>query len=204
MNYKRARDLAWQLLIRNKISSLPVDVRAICKNEKINIFTYTQGMSFIKELDLLEHTHDNDAFSIRSVIFYNENTSPQRQRFSIAHELGHIFLHTDVRAGATVYNREPSPSDDPIETEANIFASRLLVPLCVVQFLNLNSAREISELCDVSYSAASNRYSRLCEIRKRSSARMREKHHGTFLLSELERQVIENFKNYIGTNKKEK
>ncbi len=202
MDYKKARDAAWELLIRNKISSLPVDVHTICRNEKITLLTYKTGKNFIDALDLCEHLKDNDAFSIKSIILYNDETSPQRQRFSIAHELGHIFLHTDKSVGATVYNREPSPNDSPIETEANIFASRLLAPLCVIQFLNLNSARDISEFCNISYSAANNRYSRLCEIRKRNGIKLKEKHHGTFLLSGLERQVIENFKDFIEKNKK--
>ncbi len=204
MDYKKARDLAWKLLIDNNISSLPIDINDICRRERINLFTYRQGKNFIKELNLEEHTLDNDAFSIRSIIFYNDENSEQRQRFSIAHELGHIFLHTDRGEAATVYNREPSPNDDPIEAEANIFASRLLIPLCVIQFLNLNSAKEIAEFCNVSYTAANNRYARLCEIRKRNSDRRKNNKHGTFLLSKLERQVIDNFKNYIEKNKKER
>lgn len=200
MNYAKSRDLAWKLLISNNISSLPIDIEKICRAERITLFSYSSGKHFIKELGLEKHISDNDAFSIDSVIFYNESTSRQRQRFSIAHELGHIFLH--INNGATVYNREPSPNDDPIETEANIFASRLLAPLCVLQFLNLNSPKEISEYCDISYSAALLRFSRLCEIRKRNSERNKTKNHGTFLLSRLERKVIENFKEYIEKNKK--
>lgn len=202
MNYNKSRDLAWKILINNNISNLPIDIEKICKNEKINLITYSQGKGFIKELNLEEHVVDNDAFSIRSVIFYDETKTKQRQRFSVAHELGHIFLHTNTAARATVYNREPSPNDDPVETEANIFASRLLAPLCVLQFLNLNSAKEISEYCDISYTAAKNRFARLCEIRKRNSIKLKEKNHGTFLLSKLERQVLENFKEYIDKHKK--
>lgn len=202
MDYKKARDLAWKLLIRNHVSSLPVDVKQICKRERIVLFSYKEGKNFIKEFGLEEHIVDNDAFSIRSIIFYDDTKSLQRQRFSIAHEMGHIFLHTNNAYKATVYNREPSPTDNPIETEANIFASRLLAPLCVIQFLNLNSAKDISEYCDISYTAAKNRFDRLCEIRKRSSIRCKEKNHGTFLLSKLERQVMENFKEYIEINKK--
>lgn len=202
MDYKKSRDLTWELLIKHNISSLPVDVKKICQNEKITLFTYKTGKNFIKNLNLEEHTVDNDAFSIGSFIFYNDENPRQRQRFSIAHELGHIFLHTNTNT-ATVRNREPSPSDDPLETEANIFASRLLAPLCVLQFLNLNSVHEIAEFCDISFSAAQLRFGRLCDIRKRSSIRLKEKKHGTFLLSKLERQVIENFNEYIKQHKKQ-
>ena len=183
------------------MSCLPVDIKRICQAEKITLFTYNTGKNFIKRLNLEEHTVDNDAFSVGNIIFYNDEKTTQRQRFSIAHELGHIFLHNSDEK-ATVRNREPAPNDDPVETEANIFASRLLAPLCVLQFLNLNSAREIAEFCDISHTAAQLRFCRLCEIRKRNSLRLREKKHGTFLLSKLERCVIDNFKEYIEKNKK--
>lgn len=202
MDYKRARDLSWEILIRNKVSSLPVDVEAICIKEGITLLSYETGRELIENLDLPEHTLDNDAFSVGNIICFDENSSPQRRRFSIAHELGHIFLHTGDGNKVTLYNREPQPLDDPIENEANLFASRLLAPLGVIQFLNLNTISEISQYCDISYSAAKLRYHRLCEIRKRSSKRLKEKKHGTFLLSRLERQVIENFKEYIEKNKK--
>ena len=202
MNYIKSRDLAWKMLLNDSISCLPINVVNICKKEKINLFTYKQGENFIKDLELEEHTKENDAFSINDMIFYDDTKPSQRQRFSIAHELGHIFLHSETSGKATVYNREPAPTDNPIETEANIFASRLLAPLCVIQFLNLNSAKEIAEYCDISYTAAKLRFSRLCEIRKRNSERRKEKKHGTFLLSKLERQVIANFAEFIEKNKK--
>lgn len=189
------------MLIDNEITCLPVDVVKICAANGITLFSYDEGRSVIENLDLDENVMDNDAFSIGSMIFYDSSKPLQRRRFSIAHEIGHIFLHTVSDKMPTVYNREPSPNDTPIETEANIFASRLLAPLCVLQYLNLNSAREISEYCDISYTAAQLRFNRLCEIRKRNSERRKEKKHGTFLLSKLERRVIENFKDYIENNK---
>ncbi len=203
MNYKRARDLAWEVLLNHEIKALPVDVFRICSRERITVFSYKSGASTIEELGLQEHIIDNDAFSVGALIFYDGDKPLSRIRFSVAHELGHIFLHYDKSSTIpTVYNREPSPNDDPIEAEANIFASRLLAPLSVLQFLNLNSAKEISELCGIGYTAASLRFARLCEIRRRSAERKRSKNHGTFLISRLERRVIENFRDFIEANKK--
>lgn len=202
MDYKKSRDLAWKILINNGISTLPVDVVSICRKEKITLFTYKQSMNLISNLALEDSIKDNDAFSINSMIFYDDTKPRERQRFSIAHELGHIFLHSETSGKATVYNREPSPNDNPLEAEANIFASRILAPLCVLQFLNLNSINEVAEYCDISFSAAKLRFARLCEIRQRNSKRRKEKNHGTFLISKLERQLVENFKDYIEKNKK--
>ena len=202
MDYKKSRDLAWKILINNGIKRLPVDVASICQNEKISLFTYKQSEELIKSLGLEANTVENDAFSLNSVIFYDDTKPRERQRFSIAHEIGHIFLHSKTSGKATVYNREPSPNDNPIENEANVFASRLLAPLSVLQFLNLNSIKEIAEVCDISFSAAKLRFSRLCEIRRRNSERRKEKNHGTFLISKLERELVGNFKEFIEENKK--
>lgn len=200
MNYKNSRDAAWQILIKNRITSLPVSVQKICKSERVKLFTYEEGCELIRKLGLEEHTIENDAFSIGRRVFYDDTKPATRQRFSVAHELGHIMLHTPNEA--TVYNREISPGDDPIEQEANIFASRLLAPLCVLHYLNLNSAAEIAEVCNISITAAEIRYERLCKIRERDKAMRSRNGYGCFLLSPLERKAFENFKDFITENKR--
>lgn len=202
MKYGEARALTWKILVKHQIKSLPIDVMEICKAEKISLFTYEQGRNFIKSLNLEEQIIENDAFSVGNIIFYDEKKPRQRQRFSIAHEIGHIFLHLDNGNKATVYNRDPSTNDNPTEAEANAFAARLLAPLCVIQFLNLNSAKEIADFCDISYTAAKARFNRLCEVRKLNSKRRKDNKHGTFLLSKYEREVVKQFEEYINENKK--
>lgn len=199
MNYKNSRDTAWRILIKNQVSSLPVDVRSICRSEHVRLFTYREGAELIDRLELRAHTVGNDAFSVSRIIFFDDQTSEARQRFSIAHELGHIVLHQPT--APTVYNREISPNDDPVESEANIFASRLLAPLCVLHFLNLNSPREISELCRISMTAAQIRYERLRAVRQRDLEMQSKTGRGCFLLSPLELRVYENFCKYILKNK---
>jgi hypothetical protein len=52
-------------------------------------------------------------------------TSPLRDRFTVAHELGHYFLHSDQGAQPMVAYRKGSTR---IEWEANWFAASLLMP----------------------------------------------------------------------------
>ena len=200
MNYKNSRDAAWEILIKHKIKALPVSVQKICKKERIRLLTYKEGREVIKKFGLEEHTVGNDAFCISKIIFYDDTTTPQRQRFSVAHEIGHIVLHQPKEA--TTYNREMSPNDNPIESEANVFASRLLAPLCVLHFVGVQSPEEISELCNISIIAAKIRYERLCEIRKRDNEMFYKNGYGCFLLSPLEREVFKNFGPYITENKR--
>lgn len=200
MNYKNSRDAAWQMLIKNKVTSLPVSVNMICESEGIRLFTYREGLPVIQSLKLQDHMIGNDAFSIDRVIFYDDCMPLGRQRFSIAHEIGHIVLHESD--GATVHNREMSPGDDPKETEANIFASRLLAPICVLHFVGVCSPEEIAELCNISITAARYRFERLCLLRRRDDEQRTRTGRGCFLLSTFERKVYKRFKGYIRENKR--
>lgn len=89
-------------------------------------------------------------------IFYNGLVSPTLQRFTIAHEIGHIKLKHFFTG-----------NHDNDEKEANMFAARLLMPMCILYECNVSSAEEISALCKVSYTAAKFRYQRLQMLRKR-------------------------------------
>ncbi len=64
-------------------------------------------------------------------ICVNQLDSLNRKRFTIAHELGHYFLHSDklksgIIDGVDTLNRDGRA--DPIEYEANKFAADLLMP----------------------------------------------------------------------------
>lgn len=69
----------------------------------------------------------------RPIIGVNSRHSKARQRFTIAHELGHLILHeVDVHIDRDfrVMRRDgnSSTASDPLEIEANRFAAELLMP----------------------------------------------------------------------------
>lgn len=178
--YKVSRDLAWKILINEHITALPVSVSSICKNMGIKIKLY-------------EPEDGNSGFSTlmngQAIIAVSRMDRPERQRFTAAHELGHILLgHVGKYK---LVNREPSASDDPIEQAANIFASRLLAPACVLWGCGCKTAEEISQLCCISQQAAEFRAERMRILYERDA----------FLKSPLERRVYENFREYIEQNK---
>ena len=72
-----------------------------------------------------------------AIIGLNVSHSKTRQRFTLAHELGHILLHKSATGGLHVDEtdffvrfRDPISSDgsDRDEREANAFAAELLMP----------------------------------------------------------------------------
>jgi Zn-dependent peptidase ImmA (M78 family) len=65
----------------------------------------------------------------------NSNHHPNRQRFTIAHELGHVCLHRRELEAAVLIDKLFLPRDsvsatgtDPLERQANAFAAELLMP----------------------------------------------------------------------------
>lgn len=91
----------------------------------------------------------------------NKNHHPNRQRFSIAHELGHYFLHlnsdTNLFIDKTVYYRNIASSTGKYqqEIEANAFAAALLMPEDLLE-IELNKFGE--ELTDMDIYRLANRF----------------------------------------------
>lgn len=178
--YQQSRDAVWQLLLDLNICELPVSVTKICKELNIKVKLY-------------EPRDDNDGYSYikdgQPYIFISKNATVQRQRFTAAHELGHIIL---CHIGKyKLMNREPSAKDNPIEQAANVFASRLLAPACVLWGLGVTEAMQIVKICDISLLSAEYRMKRMNELYIRN----------LFLTSHLEPQVFEQFKPFINEHK---
>lgn len=195
--YKNSRNASWQILIENHISELPVKVSQICANYGIYIVSYKTADEYIRKMNYENHTKENDAFIFKNIIFYNEKCSIGRQRFSIAHELGHFFLHE----GNCIQCREPSPNDNPKEHEANVFASRLLAPACVLWGVGAKSPEQIAKLCDITISSATFRADRMNILYSREKDFILKHGKSCFLMSKLEQRVYTQFEDFIIHNK---
>src|SRR5690606_4472121 len=82
------------------------------------------------------------------VIYVNYADAPVRQRFTIAHELGHYVLHSASENPAMdLYRDERSSAGiEPREMEANNFAAALLMPAPLVAKLWEEGVRSIPSL----------------------------------------------------------
>lgn len=81
-----------------------------------------------------------------AVIYYSENDSPNRQRFTIAHELGHIARHLrpDTNDYPYIDWRIEEEANNMDEKIANIFAGELLIPLHKLKEIYLSMSRPSS------------------------------------------------------------
>lgn len=180
--YKNVRNSSWQCLIDYNISMLPIKVTDIAKQAGIIILKYSE----VDKSRLFDGESGATFFENNAIyIVYRDTESKERCRFTIAHELGHIFLgHLLI---GDKLSRKFDLTKPEAEQEADIFASRLLAPACVLWGLNLHTAEEIAAVCNISISAARARAERMEVLYKRNK----------FLTSSLERQVYKQFEDYI-------
>lgn len=179
--YKNARNASWQCLIDYRISNLPVKVSQIAKQADI-VLLKNSAVNLLSENESGTTLMQND----KLYIIYADEQSPQRCRFTIAHELGHIFLgHLFSKDG------NGFATTDDAEHSANVFARNLLAPACVLHELHTTNAAAIATLCDISLEAATYRAERMAELERRNA----------FYLHPLERRVKEQFAEFINKKK---
>lgn len=125
---ERARRFARSILQEFGVSTPPVPVERIIKSRKIAL----QYAPLDEDLSGMAYIKDGVG-----IIGVNALHHPNRQRFSAAHELGHHVLHSSeisqavhVDKGIRVLFRDDVSAlgTEPMEVEANAFASELLIP----------------------------------------------------------------------------
>jgi Zn-dependent peptidase ImmA (M78 family) len=148
--------LATQLLRKQGIASPPTDVQRLAES-----LGYRVVFKFFDDDDL-SGTVFRDA---TNTIMLGINTlhAPVRQRFSIAHEIGHARLHldklnreelfVDPPARALFRDGAASLGEDRREIEANQFAAALLMPADLVgsvgsELIRVRPQLTVSEVVD--------------------------------------------------------
>jgi Zn-dependent peptidase ImmA (M78 family) len=142
--------MAKKILVESKIKAPPVDLLQILTAhgigyEEVDEFPDTvdaliieDGMKFYAAVNARQHLH--------------------RQRFSLAHELGHYFLHRNgMPEDAVTIDNPPTgedemaaPAKSPAEIEADLFAGELLVPVEMLKGHISKGLPELSKLFLVS------------------------------------------------------
>lgn len=180
--YENVRDAAWQFLIDFEISQLPISLSEISKKSRIKLIKNENVNVLAKDelgISLLE---ENQWY-----IIYNEKLGIPKSRFTIAHEFGHIFLGHKLKAGYHARTKIFDKSKPAVETEADVFAARILAPACVLWGLNLHTPEDIAKVCNITDDSSEIRAVRMKILYKRNM----------FLKSPLERTVFKQFEEFI-------
>lgn len=124
--YALAKRQALDLLKRARITSAPVPVEELASLLRAEIVF----QRFLGEISGVVYRDEEGA----AIIGVNSRHRPPRQRFTIAHEIGHLLLHADENLHVDrnfpigLRNGISGKSIDDNEIEANQFAATLLMP----------------------------------------------------------------------------
>lgn len=131
---KLAQKAAHDELERETITAPPVPIERIARAHGLTIrYETTDGENISGALYVGVGS---------GVIGVNDSHHENRQRFTVAHELGHFLLHARAKAPNAVFldqkftwNRdtESELATNPEEIEANQFAAEILVPLAMLK-----------------------------------------------------------------------
>lgn len=155
-----------EFIVKNNIKSLPVDPMKLIQNNGWTIRTYQfyarkHGIS-IK--DIIDTFGSEDAFTVYedghySITYNDKIISPGRIRFTLMHEIGHIYLNHLPDFDQTVLARGglADTEYELLEKEANIFSSEVLSPYPVLKILGWNQYNTIQKHCGLSKRAAISR-----------------------------------------------
>jgi Zn-dependent peptidase ImmA (M78 family) len=151
MTFQRKRQAAAEqaeaLLKSNGVKALPVPVDSIARQCKVAVQYIPlddeiSGMAFIK----------NGA----AMIVVNAVHHPNRQRFTLAHELAHHVLHEayltkNVHVDTAVLQRNERSSEgtDVKEVEANTFAAELLMPKALLKAFGRVDANDDAKIAEI-------------------------------------------------------
>lgn len=125
-NYSFARNMARKVIKDHKLSEVPTDLTKVFQKLGLKYIVLNDPEGIDGAIIEIENKP--------TIAYLNKAKPIPRQRFTLAHELGHIFLKHSKR---DFYNAEESrefgdeeidQSKPPQEKEADAFASELLVP----------------------------------------------------------------------------
>lgn len=171
-------------LLKNNIRSLPLNLNQIAQQNNWILLQYDKNPQVADVLMKNNPNSDCESFACvykgTPIIIYKRCSNLGRLRFSIAHEFGHIaLLHLEKL------------TNDEYEHEANMFAARILMPMCVIKETKAYTPEAISRLCGVSLTAANYRANRLKDLLNKNK----------FYTSTHEARLVIRFSKFINQKK---
>lgn len=147
-------ELTSTILINNDMFKVPVDVVKIAK---LNGITVYEGDLEKNVSGAIRYNQEKENFEI----LVNKNDTRERKRFTIAHEIGHFFLHREILMSDEIHidimYRMPNEDEEQKRREKDVdyFAGALLMnkTLLTKMYNENNTITELAEIFDVSVSA---------------------------------------------------
>ena len=150
-------ELTSEILLNNDMYKVPVDVIKIANTNDIKVY---EGDLDKKISGAIRYKKEENKYEI----LVNKNDSKTRQRFTIAHELGHYFLHQDYLKSEEIHvdimyraveNKDEDKEEKEREKQVDYFAGALLMNRTLLEKLykENNSIQYLADIFKVSVSA---------------------------------------------------
>ncbi len=153
---QRGEAEAQKILNKYEISEAPINVVQLAKKEGYGVVEATFRDKNISGGIQFKTDTENGK------MYINANDSPLRQRFSLAHEVGHSCMHSNVSEYSkgvleNINMFRDSSNHNIEEVEANAFAAALLMPESIVceMWRKWRSTEILADIFKVSLSAMS-------------------------------------------------
>lgn len=155
MNLDNILSCIYGIYTRCDIKEFPINCFCILEQFHLSTTKYSE-LSKSKKAACLRLS--KDACTIDKTIYYEDRNIPERIRFSVMHELGHMLL------------------DTPDEDAADAFASNILAPRILIHRQGYRTCDAIHDAFGLSYSASNraladyyNWYNRICQTTRKPS-----------------------------------
>ncbi len=141
-------ELTSNILLDNDMYKIPADIVKIAKSNDIDVY---EGDLDKKISGAIKYDKNTKKFAI----LLNKNDARTRQRFTLAHELGHFFLHKEILISDEIHIDTMFRMPDEKEKEVDYFAGALLMNKTLLEkmYQDNKSIAELAGLFDVSISA---------------------------------------------------
>ncbi len=174
--FSLVRQRAYDLLANLDISEFPIDPQKIIKHFpewhlvgwlELHVNTGIDDPLYLNR-DMAEAKTVCQRGTCDYLIVFDERVdNPQRIRWTLAHEIGHIIMGHLIDFDATALNRRGLTEKEHgvLEVEAHWFAAELLAPKTIIKRFNFqDNPQGISLICDISKDAAERRLKDIMKI----------------------------------------
>lgn len=197
-----AKETAQWVLLEHGCTELPVKTYPICERMGISSKLYYSADDNMRNRKPYIFTRKRSSAKIgggyctilkgKPYSFVDNRRCIEYQRFTVAHELGHI-MHGHVGAwqwvsedGVLHVVTDRTIPCGEMEQEADAFASELLMPECVLMLCGVETAEEIAVLCKT-----------LPEDAEPVAERIRQRRQKGESFTPMEQRIVQRFLEYI-------
>lgn len=181
-NYKKASGAAYEILKKLNISTFPISLFDIIEElPNLKVLSFCEMAELLgisvgtvaKDMAMSEEGAIGTFGTEKVIIIYNSDISTkslERERFTLAHEIGHYILGHPFDTDNSILSRNNGITNEEskiFELEANHFARELLAPTFLIDDTDPLTTKEISNRFEISTEASKYAIDRVIKGRSR-------------------------------------